>query len=94
MAPKTGETNMADQNQKTVPAVEKLIAEQTARFEAAVAEMNKLQSKGVAQINEFVEGATRVAQEQIAFAEQLGSEWRKLVLSATRNAADLFAPKA
>src|SRR6267378_4427433 len=83
MAPKTGEMNMADQTQKTLPAVEKLIAEQTARFEAAVA-----------QINEFVEGATRVAQEQIAFAEQLGGEWRKLVLSATRNAADLFAPKA
>jgi len=60
-----------------LPAVEKLIAEQTARFEAAVAEINKLQSKSVAQINEFVEGATRVAQEQIAFREQLGGEWRK-----------------
>jgi len=94
MGPKTGETNMADQTQKTLPAVEKLISEQTARFEAAVAEMNKLQSKSVAQINEFVEGATRVAHEQIAFAEQLGGEWRKLVLAATRNAADLFAPKA
>jgi hypothetical protein len=53
-----------------------------------------LQSKGVAQANQFIEGYTRVAQEQIAFAEQLGGEWRKLVLAATRNAADLFAPKA
>jgi methyl-accepting chemotaxis protein len=85
---------MADQAQKTVPAVEKLVADQTARIEAAVEEMGKLQSKGVAQVNQFIEGYTRVAQEQIAFAEQIGGEWRKLVLAATRNAADLFAPKA
>jgi hypothetical protein len=85
---------MSDQTQKTIPAVEKLIADQSARLEAALAELGKLQSKGVAQMNEFVEGATRVAHEQLAFAEQLGGEWRKLVLSATRSAADLFAPKA
>jgi hypothetical protein len=85
---------MSDQTQKISPAVEKLIADQTARFEAAVAELGKLQSKGVAQMNEFVEGASRVAHEQLAFAEQLGGEWRKLVLAATRSAADLLAPKA
>ena len=85
---------MADQAQKTIPAVEKLVADQTARYEAAVEEIGKLQSKGVAQVNQFIEGYTRVAQEQIAFAEQLGGEWRKLVLAASRNAADLFAPKA
>jgi hypothetical protein len=87
--------NTQDQTQKTtVPAVEKLIAEQTARFEAAVAELGKLRSKSVAQVNLFVEGATRLAHEQIAFAEQLGGEYRKLMLAATRSAADFFAPKA
>ena len=85
---------MAEQTEKTVPTVEKLIAEQTARFEAAVAELARLQSKGVAQMSELVEGANRVAHEQIAFAEQIGGEWRKLVLAATRSAADLFTPKA
>jgi hypothetical protein len=85
---------MSDQTQKAVPAVEKLIADQTARFEAGIAELGKLQSKGVAQVNLFVEGATRVAHEQLAFAEQLGGEWRKLVLAATRSAAELFTPKA
>jgi hypothetical protein len=89
------------QNQKNIipgipamPAVEKLIADQTARFEAAVTELGKLQGKTVAQVNLFVEGATRLAHEQIAFAEQLGGEYRKLVLAATRSAADYFAPKA
>jgi hypothetical protein len=37
---------------------------------------------------------TRAAQEQIAFAEQLGGEWRKLMIAATRSAAGVFAPKA
>ena len=74
--------------------VEKAIAEQTARFETAVAELGKLQTKGIAQAQAFYENATRVAQEQIAFAEQLGGEWRKIVLAATRSTAEIFAPKA
>jgi hypothetical protein len=85
---------MADVTQKALPAVEKLIAEQTARYETVVAEINKLQTRSVEQFNQFVEGATRVAKEQIAFAEQMGGEWRKLVLAATKNAAELFTPKA
>ncbi len=93
---------MADttQNQKSNPinnltgGVEKAVAEQTARFEAAVAELGKLQTKGIAQAQTFFENATRVTQEQVAFAEQLGGEWRKLVLAATRSAGELFAPKA
>lgn len=74
--------------------VEKVIADQTARFEAAVAELGKLQTKGIAQAQTYLENATRVTQEQIAFAEQLGGEWRKMVLAATRSAGELFAPKA
>ena len=74
--------------------VEKLIAEQTTRFEAAVADLGKLQTKGIAQAQAYFENATRVAQEQIAFTEQLGGEWRKIVLAATHSAAELLAPKA
>ena len=74
--------------------VEKVIAEQTARFETAVADLGKLQTKSIAQAQAFFENATRVTQEQIAFGEQLGSEWRKIMLAATRSAGELFAPKA
>ena len=77
-----------------VNGIEKAIADQSARFEAAVAELGKLQSKGLAQAQSYLENATRVAQEQAAFAEQLGGEWRKLVLAATRSTAELFTPKA
>lgn len=92
-------TQQASQNKIPNPGnvangVEKVIAEQTARFETAVANLGKLQSQGIAQAQAYFENATRVTQEQIAFAEQLGGEWRKIVLAATRSAAELFAPKA
>jgi methyl-accepting chemotaxis protein len=79
---------------KTQNAVEKVISEQASRFETAISEMNKLQSKGLEQVNALVENVSRAAKEQIAFAEQMGGEWRKLVLAATKNATELFAPKA
>lgn len=72
---------------------EKVIAEQTARFESAVADLGKLQIKGLAQAQAFFDNAGRVAHEQIAFAEQLGGEWRKIALAATRSTAELLAAK-
>lgn len=89
-------TQQVSQGKNSNPGngVEKVIADQTARFEAAVANLGKIQSQGIAQAQAYFENASRVAQEQIAFAEQLGGEWRKIVLAATRSAADLFAPKA
>jgi hypothetical protein len=79
---------------KVTSAVEKVIADFGARVETAVSELNKLQAKGVEQAQTVIETATRVTQEQIAFAEQVGGEWRKLVLAATRSATELFTPKA
>ena len=75
-------------------AVEKAVSEQASRVETALSELTKLQSKGLEQATAFLECASRVAHEQMAFAEQMGGEWRKLVLAATRNATELFTPKA
>ena len=75
-------------------AVEKAVSEQASRVESAVSELTKLQSKGIEQASAFIESATRTAKEQIAFAEQIGGEWRKLVLAATRSASEIFTPKA
>ena len=80
--------------QQVTNAVEKAIYEQSTRFETAVSELNKLQSKGLEQVSAVVESVSRSAKEQIAFAEQIGGEWRKLMLAATKNATELFAPKA
>ncbi len=80
--------------QQVTNAAEKVIAEQSSRIETAVSELNKLQGKGLEQVSALVESASRAAKEQIAFAEQFGGEVRKLVLAATKNATQFFAPKA
>ncbi len=74
--------------------VETAVGELNKQAETVVGELNKLQSKGLEQASTLIETAARSTQEQIAFAEQLGSEWRKLVLAATRSATGLFTPKA
>jgi archaellum component FlaC len=83
-----------NKTQQISNAVEKVISEQASRVETATSELNKLQSKSLEQITAMVETATRAAQEQLAFAEQIGGEWRKLVLAATKSATEVFAPKA
>src|SRR5437763_14822670 len=56
--------------------------------------LNKLQTKGLEQVTVFVDNVNRAAKEQITFAEQMGGEWRKLVLAATKNATEVLTPKA
>jgi hypothetical protein len=82
------------QVEQAASTIEKAVSEQTARFNSAVAELTKLQSKSLAQAQTFFEDASRIAREQLAFAEQLGGEWRKLVLASTKSASEFFAPKA
>jgi hypothetical protein len=78
---------------KFTAQVEKAIADLNTRVETAVSEFTKLQAKSVEQANLMLETTTRVTQEQVAFAEQVGGELRKLVLAATRNATELLTPK-
>jgi hypothetical protein len=86
--------SIENKTQQATAAVEKVISDQSTRFETAMGELNKLQSKGLEQVNALIESVSRSAKEQIAFAEQIGGEWRKLVLAATKNTTELFAPKA
>ncbi len=57
---------------------------------STIHEVEKLREKGIEQTRSLVETAARMTQEQIAFAEQMGAEWRKLMLAATRSATELF----
>jgi hypothetical protein len=82
------------QVEQAANSLEKAVAEQTARFESAVQELTKLQSKSIAQANAVFEDVARVAREQIAFSEQLASEWRKAVLASVKSASEIFSAKA
>lgn len=80
--------------QQMTSAAEKAFADAGAYFQTAATELNKLQAKGLENASAVLDSAARVTKEQIAFAEQLGGEWRKLVLAATKSAAELLKPKA
>ena len=73
--------------------VEKAVSAQSSRVEAAFGEVDKLQKETLTQAGQWVENLVRLANQQLEFVEQVMGEWRKLVLSATRNAADAFAAK-
>jgi len=82
------------QAQQVAEKVKKVFAGLGAKVEDAVGELNKLQAKGAERASSLLETASRQTQEQIAFAEQLAGEARKLVLDATKSAAGFFQPKA
>jgi len=80
--------------EQAVSSIEKAIADQTGRYESAVGELMKIQSKSIAQAQTLFEDVARIAREQIAFAEELGGEWRKLWLTSAKSAGEFFAHKA
>ena len=83
-----------NKTQQVTNAVEKAISEHASRVETAVSELNKLQNKTLEQVSALVESSSRAAKEQMAFAEQIGGEFRKLMLAATRSATEFLTPKA
>lgn len=86
-------SEIGTQVQQVTNSIEKAIGEQSSRIEAAIGEVNKLQTEGLNQAGVFMENALRMAKEQVAFADQITGEWRKLVLATTRSAAEVFAAK-
>jgi hypothetical protein len=82
------------QVEQAANSFEKAVSEQTARFQAAVVEWTKLQSKGLAQANVIFEDFARMAREQVAFADQLGGEWRKILLASAKSTGEVLSPKA
>jgi hypothetical protein len=82
------------QVEQVTSTIEKAVAEQATRFEGAIAELTKLQTKGITQVQAYFDDAVRLTREQFTFAEQLGAEWRKTVLASAKAAGEKFAPKA
>src|SRR5512134_1822646 len=88
--------NLGDDNmeintraQQVTSNVEKVLGEQASRVEAAIGEVGKLQTEGLSHAGAFTQGVLRIVNEQLAFAGHLTGEWRKLVLAATRRAAQV-----
>jgi hypothetical protein len=80
--------------QQVTSNMEKIAAAMSARLDAVVGELKNVQTKGLEQASSSLEKATRAVHDQLAFAEQMRGEWRKLILGATRSATELFTPKS
>lgn len=72
---------------------EKFVGNQVATFESALAELGKLESKGVAQVVGGLEEAGRFARDYLSTAERVHAEWRKLALETARRTATIVVPR-
>jgi len=71
----------------------KLVADQTNRFTAALAEAEKFEKQGIAQAVTAVDEAGRVAKEAINAGEQFNAQWRKVIGEAAQRTLELVTPK-
>ena len=71
----------------------KLVADQTNRFSAALAEAEKYEKQGVAQAVSAVDEAGRVAKEALNAGEQVSAQWRKAMNEYAQRTLDLITPK-
>lgn len=71
----------------------KLVADQTNRFTAALAEAEKYERQGVAQAVSAVDEAGRVAKEAISAGEQISAQWRKAVNEYAQRTIELLSSK-
>jgi len=69
----------------------KAVSDHAERVEGVFAEVAKLEEKGLeaaaAQLDEF----TRLTKVSMAYASELGAQWRKLVVDAARRTAEMAA---
>jgi hypothetical protein len=70
----------------------KLVAEQTTRVTSALAELENLQKRSLAQAATFVDEAGRVAKESLATAEQFSAQWRRAMQDATQRTLEVLTP--
>lgn len=80
------------QSQQINEVWQKAVANQVTNLESFYDQLAKFQSNGVAQITSYLEEATRVAKQSVAYADQIAEQWRKLALEAARRGADLIVP--
>lgn len=79
--------NVTSQVQQGFGMWKKAWDDHVTRVNALFTEVNKLEQKNVEQFTNAVDEAAKMTRENLAYATQLASEWRKLSLEATKKAA-------
>jgi hypothetical protein len=71
-------------------AWKKMVDDQVSRMELGYAEMSRIQEQALAQNRQAMDDMAKLSRDSVDYFAQLGSEWRKLTLDATRKTAELF----
>jgi hypothetical protein len=67
--------------------------EQIERWESAMTELGKVETKGFEQVCANVDEAARLTKESTAYANLLAAQWRKLALDSTRQTFEVFGAR-
>ncbi len=81
------------QVQETQAAWKKMVDDQIARTELAYAEMARVQQQVLTHNKEAIDQMAKLTKDSVDYLAQLGAEWRKLTLEATRRTVDLASFK-
>jgi hypothetical protein len=79
------------QTQQIKDGFKKAMDDHAARVENAFTEMAKLEEKGLEQACAQLDEATRLTKVSLAYASELGAQWRKLMVDAARRSAEMVA---
>lgn len=71
-----------------------LAREHLARLESLSEQVGKLQGQGVQRAHQAIDESAKLMKASMDYATELGAEWRKLGLEATRKTAEIMTPKA
>jgi uncharacterized protein with beta-barrel porin domain len=69
----------------------KAMDDHAARVESAFTEMAKLEEKGLEQACAQLDEAARLTKVSLAYASELGAQWRKLMVDAARRSAEMVS---
>lgn len=71
----------------------KMIGDQSTRVESMMGEFARAEQKGTEQAKHVMDEWTKLVNASISYSIELGDQWRKLSLEATRRAFEMVTPK-
>lgn len=71
----------------------KAVSDGVERMKSMQDEAIRYENQGVAQAKVNIDEGARLMHEGLKYAQELGAEWRKLSLEATRRSVEMFTPK-
>ena len=82
------------QPQQMFETWQQALKEQLARVESLSEQFGKLQQQGLERFSEAIDQSAALSKAAVGYAAQLGTDWRKLWMDSTKQAASVKTPGA